>query len=222
MKFNPFTGLFDYSLDRALLDTLYVRKIGDAMTGNLDIVNASTTARMALYGAGDTYNYATYGLSNGDATKSWFLNHRKNIAGGENNQFTIEEFDGANYNPRVRIYVGGQVDIPNYLSVGTFTTSGSFGVGITGISSTTTLDYQHASVFCDASGGAFSVNLPAASTCVGRIYTIKKYDSSINAVTVDGNGTEQIDGAGTYALPIQYKYVQIQSNSVGWFVIANN
>jgi len=47
-------------------------------------------------------------------------------------------------------------------------------------------------LFCDATGGAFSITLPAVSA--GLQYTIKKTDASANAVTIDANASEEIDG----------------------------
>lgn len=77
-------------------------------------------------------------------------------------------------------------------------------------------------ILCDATSAAFTVNLPAAVGVSGRIYVIKKTDVSVNAVTVDGNSSETIDGATTYSLALQYKYVMIQSDGTNWHVIANN
>lgn len=71
-------------------------------------------------------------------------------------------------------------------------------------------------VLCNASGGAFTVTLPAAAAAAGRIYTIKKIDSSANAVTVDGAGAETIDGAATRNLAAQYDALLIQSDGSNW------
>lgn len=73
---------------------------------------------------------------------------------------------------------------------------------------------------CDASGGAMTVNLPAAIGN-GRLVTIKKIDSSGNAVTIDGSGSETIDGATTYALAAQYNSVQMIDAATGlWEITA--
>jgi hypothetical protein len=70
---------------------------------------------------------------------------------------------------------------------------------------------------CDATGGAFTVNLPAASGVVQSI-SIKKTDASINAITIDGNGAETIDGAATRLLSTQYEAVTLWSNGTNWLV----
>lgn len=74
----------------------------------------------------------------------------------------------------------------------------------------------------DATTGPQTYPLPAASSVSGKCYTIKKVDASANGVTVAAAGTDRIDGAVSYALTAQYKYVTVQSNGSGWDVVANN
>ena len=74
----------------------------------------------------------------------------------------------------------------------------------------------------DATSAAFTIALPAAASAAGYEFTVKKIDSSGNAVTVDPNSSELIDGASTYALSAQWKYVRFKSNGTAWYVIANN
>lgn len=71
-------------------------------------------------------------------------------------------------------------------------------------------------ILCDASGGAFTVSLPAAAAVSGKVYVIKKIDSSANAVTIDPNGSETIDGATTNALSSQNQRRHIQSDGTNW------
>jgi hypothetical protein len=76
----------------------------------------------------------------------------------------------------------------------------------------------------DASGGARTVNLPAAAGTApymtGKIYTIIKTDSSANTVTIDANGSETINGALTYLLTLQYQSVVLWCDGANWFVNA--
>jgi hypothetical protein len=76
---------------------------------------------------------------------------------------------------------------------------GGSGAAVYPISSTTSLSpgspvdtkYYPA----DASGGAFSANLPAAlAGIVGQVFQVKKVDNSGNAVTVTANGGDNILG----------------------------
>jgi hypothetical protein len=58
-------------------------------------------------------------------------------------------------------------------------------------------------VLVNATGGAVTVVLPAAANNTGRDIDVKKTDSSANAVTVDGNGAETIDGSATKVISTQ-------------------
>lgn len=75
-------------------------------------------------------------------------------------------------------------------------------------------------VLADAAAGSLTYNLPQAATCAGHALTAKKTDASANAVTLDGNGAETIDGALTYALSAQWSFVTIRSNGTSWFITA--
>lgn len=80
----------------------------------------------------------------------------------------------------------------------------------------TLLDYL---VRVDATGGARTVTLPAASSCPGQTFFIKKIDSSANAVTVARAGSDTIDGATSVSLASQYARTQLMSNGSGWDVL---
>ncbi len=71
-----------------------------------------------------------------------------------------------------------------------------------------------------AIGGVAGINgnLPNPATSLGKIFTIKKVDSGVGAVTVVG----AIDGGTSWVLRNQYSYVRVQSNGASYDVIANN
>lgn len=73
----------------------------------------------------------------------------------------------------------------------------------------------------DATAGALSLALPAASTCKGWPFLVKKVDSSANAVTINPDGTETIDGELTATLGAQWQALLIESDGVGWLVKAS-
>lgn len=64
----------------------------------------------------------------------------------------------------------------------------------------------------DASGGAVTVNLPTAVGNAGALIEVRKTDSSANTVTVDGSGTETINGAATLVIYAQYDSYSLRSN----------
>jgi hypothetical protein len=70
-----------------------------------------------------------------------------------------------------------------------------------------------------ATSAAFTVTLPTAVGIAGKKMTIKKIDSSGNAVTIDGNGSQTIDGATTIALSAQWAHRTIVSDGTNWLTI---
>jgi hypothetical protein len=75
-------------------------------------------------------------------------------------------------------------------------------------------------VLADATGGAFTVTLPAAPV-LGQLVWVKKTDASVNAVTVQpAAGT--IDGAASQPLAAQNVGVLCVRGAAQWFVIADN
>ena len=74
-------------------------------------------------------------------------------------------------------------------------------------------------ILVDASSGAVTINLPAASGLSGRQYTIKKTDSSINKVTVDANASETIDGEAAKILWSKNDKIIVVSDGSNWFVL---
>ena len=74
----------------------------------------------------------------------------------------------------------------------------------------------------DATSAAFNITLPTAVSVSGIRYTVKKIDSSGNAVTVNTTSSQTIDGSTTYVLSAQYKYATFVSNGSNWLIIANN
>jgi hypothetical protein len=75
---------------------------------------------------------------------------------------------------------------------------------------------------CDATTAAFTITLPTAVGNSGLLFTFKKTDATASAVTIDANASETIDGALTYVLSAQYKYVTIYSNNANWLIVGSN
>lgn len=76
-------------------------------------------------------------------------------------------------------------------------------------------------VRCDPSGAGFTVNLPASSTGnSGRQIIVKNVTGSANAITIDGNGAETIDGAATVAIAAGFGSVHLIDNGGGdWMTV---
>ena len=74
-------------------------------------------------------------------------------------------------------------------------------------------------IYVDTTNGNIKVTLPAVANLAGKFYYIKKVDSSNNAVTVDGNGSETIDGEEELVINRQYAYILIHCDGSEWFIL---
>jgi hypothetical protein len=72
----------------------------------------------------------------------------------------------------------------------------------------------------DTSAAAVTVNLYAVANNSGKTIIIKKTSSSNNAVTIDANASETIDGKLTRTLDFQYEWVKLYCDGSAWHVIA--
>lgn len=72
----------------------------------------------------------------------------------------------------------------------------------------------------DASGGSWTLSLPAAASNTGKILTIVRTDQTLaNAVTIDGNASETINGSTTRKLATQYESYTIQCDGSNWIIL---
>lgn len=93
------------------------------------------------------------------------------------------------------------------LSVKVTSTSASVAAGDEGV------------LLVDASGGARTITLPAAASSTSRVYHIKKTDSSSNAVTIDGNAAETIDGSTTQDINLPNESLTIACDGSNWSIV---
>jgi hypothetical protein len=70
----------------------------------------------------------------------------------------------------------------------------------------------------DCTSGDLTVTLPTASSYQNRKITVKRIDSSVNEVIVDGNGSETIDGDLTVNLSTQYTSLNFWSDGSEWSI----
>lgn len=87
------------------------------------------------------------------------------------------------------------------------------------ISSTTTLTSIDNIVFVNAGSGALTVNLPSAINLEGKIYQVKKTDSTFSIVTIDGNSSETIDGDISTGLATKGESLKIISDGSNWKIL---
>jgi len=85
-----------------------------------------------------------------------------------------------------------------------------------------TLDANDLIIGITDTSSARTVTLPKASRVnVGRLYYIKDESGGANSnnITIDGDGSETIDGATTYVINTNYGSVTMYSNGTAWFTL---
>jgi hypothetical protein len=119
-------------------------------------------------------------------------------------------------NPMVSTLDANSQNITNCGDVGI--TSGGLIIPVVSKSSTYTATTSDGVILCDASA-AWTLTLYTAVGNSGRQLIIKKTDSSANAVTVDGNASETIDGETTQVISDQYTSITVASDGSNWHII---
>ncbi len=85
---------------------------------------------------------------------------------------------------------------------------------------TYTITINDSIILVQSAGGAFTMTLPAASTAKGQILIIKKIDADANAVTLDGDGAETIDGQATNAeIDANYDMLMLICDGSEWHIV---
>jgi predicted RecA/RadA family phage recombinase len=78
-----------------------------------------------------------------------------------------------------------------------------------------------ATVYGDTQAGAFSITLPTAASCKGERFTFIRAGTGTNALTLDGDASETVDGSTTVAtMDAARDTLTIESNGSAWFIVA--
>ena len=83
-----------------------------------------------------------------------------------------------------------------------------------------TLTASDSFIAANATTAAFAVTLPTAVGIAGRVYTIKKIDSTANGVSINTTSSQTIDGAATLSLSTQYAKVSVISDGANWLILS--
>lgn len=86
------------------------------------------------------------------------------------------------------------------------------------VSSDTTLTDNHFTLLVNAASALVTITLPEVAVFEGRMFNVKKIDTSGNSVVLDGAGTT-IDGTSTKVISIPYGSYLVQSNGIEWFAV---
>ena len=105
--------------------------------------------------------------------------------------------------------------IPDYLKI-----QQGYRLNVKTITGDTTLTENDAGLILVNNTAAITITLPTASGNEGLTYIIKKISSATQAVTLDGYGSETIDGSATNNdIDAQYDYLVITSDGSNWHIV---
>lgn len=125
------------------------------------------------------------------------------------------------YVSRLRALTGGSTAITGSASGGG-TSTASLTDAIVVVTADTTLGVGPELVEVDTSGGDVTVTLPAATSMIGLRKTIYKSTGDVNIVTIEGAGSETIDGSLNVTLTDQWETLAIEGvDATSWKVVAN-
>ncbi len=127
----------------------------------------------------------------------------------QRNEFSIEFLDVSNLP-----FLSGS---NTFTGTNTFESSVAFSIVST--SSDLMLTDTHHTVLVDASGGSITITLPSASGINGRVYIVKKIDSSSNAVVVQAQTGQTIDGMSSVSLTNRFATIAVQAYGGNWYII---
>lgn len=155
-----------------------------------------------------------------------------NTPGPAGNSITTVSSDNVNLVPSGPTLAQGKLPAPALIVFNTDTNQPEFYNGTTWVAMTgggssnsvitvTTNSIAGADniIQVDATSGALIITLPVASSSLNAEYTIKKIDASANAVTIQGNGADTIDGSNTQLLNVQWASRTVVCNGASWILI---
>jgi len=87
------------------------------------------------------------------------------------------------------------------------------------VSTTTSVLSTDDLLLVDTSGGAVTLNLPAASTVPGKVYYAKKTSGTANNMIIDPDSSETIDGLATKTTNVQYETFTFVSDGSSWWIL---
>ncbi len=116
-------------------------------------------------------------------------------------------------------FFNSQDNNPYFYRAGTWTVPGIFMPLTTKTADYTAAENDH-TILVNANSAAVTITLPPAADVSGQTLVIKKIDVSGNAVTIEPDGSEQIEGGSNFTLTASGDSVLIQSNGTAWYVLA--
>lgn len=221
---DPSTGTAQFSLGRTAANVLTCTAgtaVFSGATGiKVDQIQPSAAAQITLPGTLQVNQIKQGPLGIGfqiqdivspDNTKhaGVFIDNSQVQLGNQSGSLTVNFLQAGAI--RMALRTGGDVQLQSSLALPVGSFAVSFGP-----------DATSGIMEVDASGAARTLTLPAPSAAIaGRVYFVKKIDSSGNAVTVQSNSGGTLDGVtnGTLVLATQWKAAGFYCTSGAWRVL---
>ncbi len=115
-----------------------------------------------------------------------------------------------------------QVGIATTTPLSTFEVNGSNGQSITTTTTDLTLDATHSVLICNNGAIEKTITLPNSTSVKGRIYSVKRNETSTANVTIATTSSQLIDGEINLVLTQAKDAVSLISDGENWKVIASN
>lgn len=74
-------------------------------------------------------------------------------------------------------------------------------------------------VLCNPSAASFAVTLPDADLCTGVRHIVKNVTTSLNVITIEGSGTQSVDGAANTTIAYPYGSVMLVCDGTEWWSV---
>jgi hypothetical protein len=208
-------GLLSVYLNGQLLelgqDWLEVGTIG-TLSDQIEILQTLEVGDRLIFRVGSLGGF-NVGASIGEA------NTASNVGGGAE---VFKQKTGVDLEMRTLV-AGPNVSLTQTANTIVIGASGGGGGGVLAITQVSAASYNvlgtDSVIKVDAGLNPVTLNLPDATANQGKVFYIKKMDSSVNAVTIDPFGAQTIDGLATLALTIQYESFTLVSDGNNWLVL---
>ena len=108
----------------------------------------------------------------------------------------------------------------NTANVASLANTGGPSLGGLAVSASTTATTANTFHEVNASAAAVIITLPPVATVPNQIFSLVKTDSSANAASYKGSGTETINGANTQSTTTQWGVLRVRANAGGtaWYL----
>ncbi len=188
--------------------------------GSVGIGTTSPAAKLDVAANADVFGpkIQLSDLSTNSSSRNWALGSAINaLAYGSFGILNSSAQGGTANLVKFMIDSSGNVGIVTTSPNSSLHNNGSFALPIVSKTANYTLTSSDHTVI--ASGAGTTITLPTAVNIQGRIYVIKRNDST-NNITVNTTSLQTIDGATSLTLSTNYQVIMVQSDNANWQIIS--